>query len=847
MTIEMKHFPTKNLNPLLSVTKYGTILYSNEAGEPLLNEWGVGVGEKLPLSILDIVQRVISQNCSERIETKIGKKVYLVVFQPLPEEERVDIYGFDINNQKELEEKLYESNKIYHLLFENMLDGLSYCRILYDDCGYPVDFIYLDTNRAFEQLTGLREVNGKRATELFPGIKESHQELFDIFRRVVLTGKPERFDLEFKPLRMWFSISVYSVDREHFVVVFNNITERKRTEAAIKKSRFILAKSQEMAHVGNWAWNVQTGEMNGSDENYRIYGYEPGDISSDKDWAMARTHPDDRELLADFFHMVKQDGMHKSVDYRIIRLDGNTRYVTTVADKIVMDKAGKVKWIYGITQDITERKKIEEALRESEKKFRTLFENASVAIFIADIVTGEILDCNQNAEKLIGRSHSEIIGLHQTQLHPADKAQYFSKMFANHLYDTVTKNYEAEVQNSDGRVIPVLINATPLKINNRNVMIGFFLDITERKRTEEALRENEMCQKVTEAVEVERQRLYNVLETLPVMICLLKPDYQVVFANRSYREKFGESCGLHCYESRFGRTQPCEFCESYKVFKTGQKYNCKVTIPDGSVIDTYNLPFTDYDGTPMILKMDIDITKRKEAEETLAKIELARQKEIHHRIKNNLQVILSLLNLQVEQFNNREYIKKSEVLEAFKESKNRVISMALIHEELHKGEGFESLNFSSYIEDLADNLLLTYKLGNKNINLKTDLDQNVFLDMDNAVPLGIIVNELVSNSFKYAFPEKNDGEIKIKLRRKESNNNSFILMVSDNGVGIPENIDIEDLDSLGLQLVSTLVDQLNGELELKRNNGTEFTIRFTIPKSNNPKSVESLLQLTNND
>ena len=227
------------------------------------------------------------------------------------------------------------------------------------------------------------------------------------------------------------------------------------------------------------------------------------------------------------------------------------------------------------------------------------------------------------------------------------------------------------------------------------------------------------------------------------------------------------------------------------------------------------------------MSMLTDITKRKEAEEAMALIEIARKQEIHHRIKNNLQVISSLLDLQTEQFNNRECIKDSEVLEAFKESQNRVISMALIHEELHKGEGFETLNFSSYVKELVDNLLLTYRLGNNNINLNVDLDQNVFLDMYTAVPLGIIINELVSNSLKHAFPDRNDGEIRINLRKEEGNTN-FVLTVSDNGVGIPEDLDIENLESLGLQLVTTLVDQLDGELELKRDNGTEFTLRFTV-------------------
>ena len=129
-----------------------------------------------------------------------------------------------------------------------------------------------------------------------------------------------------------------------------------------------------------------------------------------------------------------------------------------------------------------------------------------------------------------------------------------------------------------------------------------------------------------------------------------------------------------------------------------------------------------------------------------------------------------------------------------------------------------------------------------------DLEENIFFDMDTAVPLGIIVNELVSNSLKHAFTGRDKGEIRIKLHREENGecknegckSTSFTLTVSDNGVGIPENLDIEDLDSLGLQLVTSLVDQLDGELELKRNNGTEFTIRFTVTEKNNQASTPAL-------
>jgi two-component sensor histidine kinase len=214
-------------------------------------------------------------------------------------------------------------------------------------------------------------------------------------------------------------------------------------------------------------------------------------------------------------------------------------------------------------------------------------------------------------------------------------------------------------------------------------------------------------------------------------------------------------------------------------------------------------------------------------------------------------VISSLLDLQAEKFRDREDIQDSEVLDAFIESQNRVASMALIHEELYKGGNIDTLDVSSYIKELADNLFLAYRLGNTKISLNMDMEENVFFDMDTAVPLGITVNELISNSLKHAFKGRDKGEIKIKLLREEigecktegHKSTNFILIVSDNGIGIPQNLNIEDLNSLGLQLVTTLVNQLEGELEMKRNNGTEFTIRFAVTEKNNQASASASQQL----
>ncbi len=239
------------------------------------------------------------------------------------------------------------------------------------------------------------------------------------------------------------------------------------------------------------------------------------------------------------------------------------------------------------------------------------------------------------------------------------------------------------------------------------------------------------------------------------------------------------------------------------------------------------------------VETEMQLTERKKAEEALEKIQEAHIKEIHHRIKNNLQVISSLLSLEAEKFSN------TEVLEAFKESQNRVTSIALIHEELYKGTGTDNLNFASYLRKLTADLLSSYNLLDKDVSLKLDIEE-VYFDMDTAIPLGIIVNELVSNSFKHAFPSKKKREIQIKLfgnnlsDDKEDlaeNGTRYTFIVSDNGVGIPEEIDFENTETLGLQLVNILVDQLDGKIELKRDNGTEFTISFSAEEKNNQASA----------
>ncbi|MBD3364159.1 PAS domain S-box protein [candidate division WOR-3 bacterium] len=233
----------------------------------------------------------------------------------------------------------------------------------------------------------------------------------------------------------------------------------------------------------------------------------------------------------------------------------------------------------------------------------------------------------------------------------------------------------------------------------------------------------------------------------------------------------------------------------------------------------------DREATPLgVIASMVDITDAKKAEEKI-KAALKEKdvllKEVHHRVKNNLQVITSLLSLQAE------HIKDSQTLEVFKESQNRVRSIGLIHEKLYQSPDLSSVNLADYILSLCDYLLNTYSI--KTGKVKLDIDaEDISLEVDRAIPCSLIVNEFVSNAFKYAFPEGKEGVVGIGLKKID---NDVILTVSDNGVGFPPDVDFRKSNSLGLQLVSILVDQLGGSLERKTGKGTQFKIRFPLLKS----------------
>ncbi|MBC8231772.1 hypothetical protein H8E77_19655 [bacterium] len=220
-----------------------------------------------------------------------------------------------------------------------------------------------------------------------------------------------------------------------------------------------------------------------------------------------------------------------------------------------------------------------------------------------------------------------------------------------------------------------------------------------------------------------------------------------------------------------------------------------------------------------ILDLQKEITERKQAEEQLKALLEEKKvllREVYHRVKNNMQIIYSLLGLQVGKLGDQR------LNEIINDCQNRIRSMALIHDKLCRSEDLTNINFALYIKDLAQSLFIAYETRGK-IALKLDLE-DVLLSNDSAVPCGLILSELISNSLKHAFPGDMKGEVRINLCSDDSG--KITLIVSNNGVDFPEDLDLQNTKTLGLQLVNTLIQQLNATIKLDSSGGTTFKITF---------------------
>ncbi len=493
----------------------------------------------------------------------------------------------------------------------------------------------------------------------------------------------------------------------------------------------------------------------------------------------------------------------------------------------IRDSEGKLLGVVHVARDITERKKGEEALKESEEKFRLIFDNAndmiSLNLMNDNGMPGRFLEVNDMATERLGYTYDELLDMSPPDIVTPDKRV---EMPGNAvvLIEKGHATFEIVHLTKDGRRIPVEINNHLITYKGQRVCLAISRDISDRKKVEKALKLN-------------RIRLSNAMDLAHLANWELDLYKQTFIFNDKFYSMLGTSVEtegsyhmpVEYYIKEYVHPEDTQFIEegmknSLKVHESifGTEFEHRIIRRDGVIryvaIRIRVVPSNESEILHVYGTVQ-DITDRKMVEEKLKESLEEKEmllKEIHHRVKNNLMVISSLLNLQ------SQYIKDKEALNIFKESQNRAKSMALIHERLYLSTDLKRIDFGAYIQTLANDLFHTYITDPSKVRLNMNVE-NLMVDINTTVPLGLIVNELVTNSMKHGFIDGAEGEIRIEFYKE---NKKFVLVVGDTGVGFPEDLDFRKTSTLGLQLVNNLTSQLDGNIELNRDNGTEFIIKF---------------------
>jgi len=531
--------------------------------------------------------------------------------------------------------------------------------------------------------------------------------------------------------------------------------------------------------------------------------------------------------------------------------------------------------------EIAERKQAQEELKRSEKNLRQFAESVPDVLYRLNYETGKYDFLSPVIVNMLGYDMEEILndpnGFSRKVTHPDDVDNVYDTIMNFLKYGRVEQpiSIECRMFRKDGRMIWVRDTIKfEYKQGKMYAAIGAISDITEKKNIEEQRRlRDEMIikhqsallelsileghdinanfRKVTEnasgALKVERASIWLFGENDSVLEC------KDAYIKDSGVHESGDKISLKDYSDLLKILKSDDRIISSRVEDKSDsinKFSKNYLIPHGThfslitqiryqgavkgilCIETTDLNKSEW--SPEEFDFAVSITgfialalesrERYEAEEEIKRSLKDKEmllREIHHRVKNNLQVISSIMFLQSKKSTD------TNLKEAFLESQNRIKSMVMIHEKLYRSENLANFNYSEYIKDLANSLFRSYRLDTSLIELRLDVG-NIILDTDTAVHCGLIINELVSNSIKHAFPAGKNGIISISFQNDSEE--SYKLIICDNGVGLNTDFEIESKETLGMQLVRTLVEQLHGQLHIINDNGTKFEISFSLKK-----------------
>jgi PAS domain S-box-containing protein len=617
---QLASFPELNPIPIVEIDLMGQVLYLNPSADSLFPDLR-SKGSNHPW-IADFENLTVLVNRDSKKahlrEKKIGNSWYQQVIYSTPEWSRIRIYGYDITHQKQAEDLVRQSEERYRKLFEDDLTG---------DFLATSDGTILDCNPSFIKIFGFvskEEGLDTNFLDLYP----NHEE-----KEVFMNRLREKRKLEFYESvllkRDGTFINVVENIVGHFDeqgnlkqfkgYLFDN-TEHKCAEEKLKESERKYRELYEGSHDGFVMVNME-GHIKEFNHAYmEMLGYSEEELMkiTYMDLTPKKWHAMEAKIIQD---QVLSKGYSAVYEKEYIKKDG-TIFPISLRKYLIKDTHGDFKGMWAFVRDITKRKEMEEELRRSrdeleirvQERTAELVEQSKISegFFTSTITPLVFLDkdfnfirVNEAYAKACQRDISEFPGHNHFEFYPNEENEaIFKKVVESKTpYQAFAKPFsfpdhpEWGITYWDWTLTPLLDDEGKVEF-----LVFSLEDVTERKRAEES-------------VKAERQRFNDVLETLPAYVCLLTPDYQMPFANKVFRDRFGYYPDKKCYEFLFGRSEPCEICETFTVLKTMAPHGWEWTGPDGRNYDVFDFPFTNTDGSTLILEMGIDITDRKRAEE----------------------------------------------------------------------------------------------------------------------------------------------------------------------------------------------------------------------------------------
>ncbi|MFO7890359.1 MAG: PAS domain S-box protein [bacterium] len=848
----------------------------------------------------------------------------------------------DVTDRKEAESALRKREEQYRTLFQASPAAITLLTL---------SGKIIDCNKSTEKLIGYSkdEIIGKSIQKLVTLKTEYEPVLKEKFKRLLKGVAEEPFEVEVirkNGEKRWLLVfnAPYTVNGKiHGIqIIGEDITERKKAEAALTESEKRLNLAVKSANIGLWDQNFKKGIIIRNREWAEMLGYNVKDVDLNINTFYNLLHPDDKSTVKDLIHkhesgetdyfkvehrmrtkkgnwkwiqnygkIVKRDSQGNPLRALGVHIDINERkqaeealrsaerekeiILNSLVEHVVYhDKEMKIKWtnqpacesvdstreeltgrycyeiwhqrtelcpncpvikamktkkvqeaekstpdgrvwfirgypvqneqgeIVGgieLTLDITEKKQSENALFESEERYRAVVENSQNGI----LIVGEdfkFIYVNDTLCSILGRKHEEIIDHDFREfLDKESKLLVEDRYLKRQRGEKIPHRYEFNIIRKDGEKRHVEISSTIVKDSqNRKKTIAQILDITDRKRAEKGLRESEakyrsLIENSNDAIYLLYNRKFEIInkkfeELLGVtykdvqkpdfdFMDLVKPEDHPLIKKRMDKVSRGEN--------------------------VVSRYQFTAVRPDGRELileaSVSYIPYKQGTATQGILR---DMTERIRTENQIRKSLKEKEvllKEIHHRVKNNLNVVTSLLNLQSAKLHT-----KKQAIEAFKESKDRIYVMAMVHEKLYQSGNFSEIDMKKYTIPLVRNLFTIYLPAAKiTYDIKID---NVKININKAIPCGLLLNELITNALKHAFKGRSKGKIIITFHQLKQG--QYEIMVKDNGVGLPEDINVKKVDSLGLKLISILTEQLEGKLSITAKNGSQFKIVFPV-------------------